>query len=88
MLTPNLGSAVYDIYIYIIYYIIIYIYTSPRMRRYFAKHTKAGEPVATKEAMKLWKTDEGRAWDHSKPSNIFLTLDIKKVVSTVFYRHD
>lgn len=33
-----------------------------RMRRYFKKSDQDGNPVASKEAMKLWKTDEGRAW--------------------------
>lgn len=68
-----------------LYIFIMYIYhiqiALPRMRRYFAKHTKAGEPVATKEAMNLWKTDEGRAWDHSKPSNTWS----KQLVSAIFY---
>lgn len=31
------------------------------MRRYFLKTDKAGTPVASAEAMKLWKTDEGRS---------------------------
>ena len=33
-----------------------------RMRRYFTK-SKHGQPVASKEALQLWKTDEGRTWD-------------------------
>lgn len=31
-----------------------------RMRRYFVKKDKEGNPIASAEAMKLWKTDEGR----------------------------
>ena len=37
-----------------------FLYGCLRMRRYFTKCTKQGEPVASKEAMKLWQSDDGR----------------------------
>ena len=33
-----------------------------RIRRYFKKKTKDGAIVASKEAMAMWQTDDGRDW--------------------------
>ena len=41
------------------------------MRRYFVK-TKDGEPVASAEALKLWKTDEGRDWLYVSIIDIYI----------------
>ena len=56
------------------------------MRRYFHKKTKDGQLVASKEAMNLWKDDDGRDWDwtfqgtHQKKSCIFQNDHIRRLV--------